>query len=231
MKLSHFKTILLILGLFIALGVPSLHASIMTFNSSGTSDVNTTRNNWLAAIGITIPAYLVEFESGFVAGQNISGVTGLFPEGMVIKDTSTTGSWHGIIIKTTNGIGGADPVGLFGAAQNENPFLELSFSNPIDYVAFRDIDHTGFTGIVTFVGGGTASISKTDTANEAEFFGIYRNDMPKITKVEFDASGDGTWGIDNIEYGPAAPIPEPATMLLLGSGLLGLAGLRKKFRK
>ena len=208
-------------GVLAVLLVPTANAAVLTFNSPNNADVAATRADWLNATGIISPQYLVDFETGFVDGQNISGISGLFPGGLVITDTP-----GGDAIIEADSIGGSNPVGEFAVEQDESPVLRLDFTaSPVDYVGFQDIDHTSTSVLITFTDATTASTTLETTAfggNSAEFLGIFRNDMPRIAFIDLDASGDRQWAVDNIEYGL---VPVPAAVWLFGSGLLGLIGI------
>ena len=77
------------------------------------------------------------------------------------------------------------------------------------------------------------------TTAEDRFFGIFNEGG--ISSITISMSNFNNWEVDHLQYGflsgpgsgptpgpgPAPIIPEPSTVLLLGSGVIGLLGIRK----
>ncbi|MEW5801946.1 MAG: PEP-CTERM sorting domain-containing protein [bacterium] len=104
---------------------------------------------------------------------------------------------------------------LRGSGASNHPWLAYILKNDGAVVDSGILSHTWAAQYLGFGGGGFDEILVRDGSNAG------------ITVM------DGTLNalaIDSIELYTSAPVPEPSTCLLLLSGLLGIAGIKKKYR-
>lgn len=203
----------------------SVHGAVMMFNSTTPANNAAERTAWLAAIGIASPDHLEDFED-IALDTNISGIGGLLEGGIIITDTTSAGAAY--VRGSSSFFGGSNPVDTRAVAHNEGAYLEIDLGGGVDYIGGIDIDHSGTSFILTYADGTTSnhSIETTGASGDSgEFWAFYRNDMPLITKIQMNASGDGEWGIDNLEY--STPVPEPASIAAIAIGAAAMLRKRK----
>lgn len=131
---------------------------------------------------------------------------------------------------------GANPTSptLSGTPLFNGP-ISVMFDTPVAAVGLSGgyFDAIGATTIEAYGADGGILGSITNSQTGIEFYGLFDNGGANIAGISFYITGNEPAGfvIDNFTFGNADVIrgvPEPGTLLLLGSGLLGLAGLRRR---
>ena len=98
------------------------------------------------------------------------------------------------------------------------------------YILSNDADDDLFSATMTFVGELAASDAQQPLRTEPYYRDLFITWDIEGFKYDNTYSNSFTisFGSDGVLNDGVAPIPEPATMLLFGTGLAGLAGLRRK---
>lgn len=201
----------------------STQAAVSLFNATAPADNAAQRLAWLSASGIAAGTHFQDFES-IAVGTNIHGVP--LAGGLTI----THSQGNAIVQSSPSFFGGSNPIDSRALAlrNSSSLFTLLTFASPVDYFAAYDIDSPSGTVTLTFEDTTTSTVLLDTTSSggdSAEFWGIYRNDMPRIAQIRFaPGGGDGEVGLDNLEYGV---VPEPASLAAVGLGLLALARRRR----
>lgn len=185
---------------------------------------------------------VIDFESvslGFTSNPlSLSGAT--FSSGSTLQIIDNTFDAAINFPTFTQGHFLASPGTVNGSGQASVP-IEITFIQPIAEIGIGFFDPNFSGNFLKVYNSSNILLESVESftgpvgGSFADFIGIQRSSN-EIARVEIVAAPNDFLGIDNVTFGrvsASAPIPEPSTMLLFGTGIVGLIGwqYRKNQRK